>query len=107
MRDVMTPEQVAEYLQVNTETVYRLIRGRQLAAAKVGRVYRILRTDVDAFLRERATRPDPDVRRALVERVAEIARRRTAEASSRTSDDILAELEAMDEAARSIPPLRA
>lgn len=103
MRDVMTPEQVAEYLQVNTETIYRLIRGGQLAAARVGRVYRIPKADVETFLRAQSTHPD--VRQMLVERVAEIARRNTDR--TRTSDDILDELEAMDEERRQSPPLRA
>lgn len=33
MCEIMTPEQVAEYLQLNTDTVYRLIRQKQLAAS--------------------------------------------------------------------------
>jgi excisionase family DNA binding protein len=105
MRDVLTPEQVADYLQVNTETVYRLIRGRQLAAAKIGRVYRIPKADVEAFLHAQSTRPD--VRHMLVERVAKIATRNAARSPSLTSDDVLDELEAMDDEQRRIPPLRA
>ena len=42
IREVMTPEQVADYLQLATETVYRLIRQRKLAATRVGRAYRCL-----------------------------------------------------------------
>lgn len=29
MREIMTPAQVAEYLQLNTDTVYRLIRSHR------------------------------------------------------------------------------
>jgi excisionase family DNA binding protein len=50
VRDVMTPEQVAEHLQVTTDTVYRLIRDGELVASKVGRNYRVLSDDLDTFL---------------------------------------------------------
>ncbi|KKK66328.1 hypothetical protein LCGC14_2965220, partial [marine sediment metagenome] len=39
-REVLTPEQAAEYLQVNRETIYRYIRQGKLAASKLGRTYR-------------------------------------------------------------------
>lgn len=98
MREVMTPEQVAEYLQLNTDTVYRLIRGHQLAASKIGRTYRIPKEDVDIFLLSRSTRPQ--VREALVKRVAEIGERNAARYPELTSDQILEELEADDAARR-------
>lgn len=105
MRDVLTPEQVADYLQVDTEAVYGLIRSGQLAAAKIGRVYRIPRHDVEAFLRAQSTRPD--VRTVLVERVAEITRRNARRAPDLTSDDVLDDLEALDEERRHAPSARA
>jgi excisionase family DNA binding protein len=43
VRDVMTPEQAADYLQVNRETVYRYIREGRLVASMLGRAYRIPR----------------------------------------------------------------
>ena len=50
VQQIMTPEQVASYLQMNTDTIYRLIRSRKLPAAKIGRTYRISKGDLDAFL---------------------------------------------------------
>ncbi|MDR7522328.1 MAG: helix-turn-helix domain-containing protein [Armatimonadota bacterium] len=47
---VMTPEQVADYLQVNRLTVYRYIREGRIPASKIGKLYRIMRADVDRFL---------------------------------------------------------
>jgi excisionase family DNA binding protein len=91
MREVMTPEQVAEYLQLSPDYVYRLIRSHQLAASKIGRAYRIPKEDVDAFLLSHSTRPS--VRKALWDRVLSIAERNPGV----NSDDVLAELEAMDE----------
>jgi excisionase family DNA binding protein len=98
MREVMTPEQVAEYLQLNTDTVYRLIRGHRLAASKIGRTYRIPREDVDSFLLSNSTRPQ--VREALIKRVAEIGERVAARYPELTSDQVLEELEADDAARR-------
>ncbi len=47
----MTPAQVALYLQVHKLTVYRYVRDRQLPAVRLGRSLRILKADVDEFLR--------------------------------------------------------
>ncbi|MGH2373217.1 MAG: helix-turn-helix domain-containing protein [bacterium] len=47
---VMTVDQVAAYLQLNRLTVYRYVREGKIPAAKIGKVYRILRADVDRFL---------------------------------------------------------
>ncbi len=71
IRDVMTPEQVADYLQLATETVYRLIRQRKLAATRVGRAYRIPRQDVESFIAANSTREE--VRRLLFRRVMAIS----------------------------------
>lgn len=48
--EIMTVEQAAEYLQVHRLTVYRYIRQGLLPAAKLGKVYRLFRRDVEAFL---------------------------------------------------------
>jgi len=47
---VMTVDQVASYLQMNRLTVYRYVREGKIPAAKFGKLYRILKTDVDRFL---------------------------------------------------------
>ena len=47
----MTPAQVARYLQVHKLTVYRYVRDQQLPAVRLGRSLRILKADVDEFLR--------------------------------------------------------
>lgn len=48
--DVMTTEQVAEYLQVALRTVYVLLEKGDLRGVKVGRVWRIRKAEVDRFL---------------------------------------------------------
>jgi excisionase family DNA binding protein len=52
---VMTVDQVAAYLQLNRLTVYRYVREGKIPAAKLGKVYRILKADVDRFLESQKT----------------------------------------------------
>ena len=92
LRDVMTPEQVADYLQVATETVYRLIRQRKLAATRIGRAYRIPREDVEHFIASNSTREE--VRSLLFRRVLKIAERAPKHLDG---DALLESLEAEDE----------
>jgi len=49
-RDVLTPQEVAEYLQITPDTVYRYIREGKLVASRLGRQYRITRENVELFL---------------------------------------------------------
>ena len=74
MLDVMTPEQVADLLQLNTETIYRLIRDKKLAAHSTM----------------------PTLRDAMFRRVMAIAERHP----GLSSDDLLEELERLDEEAK-------
>ena len=55
-RDVMTPKQVAEYLQLHPMTIYRYIRQGKIPAAKIGRRYRIKKENVDKLLAETTTK---------------------------------------------------
>jgi excisionase family DNA binding protein len=58
-REILTVEQAAEFLQVHKITVYRYIREGTLPAAKLGKMYRLFRKDLEAFLA--AMRHQPDV----------------------------------------------
>ncbi len=92
MRDIMTPEQVAEYLQLPPETVYRLIRRKKLAASRIGRAYRIPREDLETYLLTHSTRPQ--VRKALFDRALGYAERYN---PGGDGDAFLEELEQLDE----------
>jgi excisionase family DNA binding protein len=59
LRDVMTPKQVAAYLQMHPMTIYRYINQGKLAAAKVGGRYRIKRQAVEELLAETMVREEP------------------------------------------------
>ena len=58
MREIYTPEQVADYLQVDRETIYRYIRQGKLVASRLGRKYRIPRRSLELFLWATRTRDD-------------------------------------------------
>ena len=64
--DVMTVDQVAAYLQLNRLTVYRYVREGRIPAARIGKVYRILRADVDRFLENQKSAPTRSGRQAPV-----------------------------------------
>lgn len=49
-REVLTVEEAAAYLQIHKATVYKYIREGLLPAARLGKLYRLRRRDVDAFL---------------------------------------------------------
>jgi excisionase family DNA binding protein len=73
VKEIMTPEQVAEYLQLNKETVYRYIREGKLVASRLGRSYRIPKANVDLFLL--ATSTSQGAREALFDRLESVAER--------------------------------
>jgi excisionase family DNA binding protein len=54
----LTTSDVLQQLRVNARTVYRLIREGDLPAVRVGRQWRVRRTDFDAWLESR--RPSRD-----------------------------------------------
>ena len=55
--EIMTPDQAADYLQVDRETVYRYIRSGKLDASRLGRSYRIPRRNLELLLLATRTRP--------------------------------------------------
>lgn len=50
MEEILTAEQVAQILQIHQFTVLKFIKQGKLKASKLGRVYRIRRSDVEKFL---------------------------------------------------------
>jgi len=51
----LTVQEVADMLRVSSMTVYRLIKAGDLPAVRVGRSFRVLPGDVDAYLASRYT----------------------------------------------------
>jgi excisionase family DNA binding protein len=48
--DILTIEQVAEYLQLHPQVVYRHVRAGTLPASRIGRTIRFKKSVLDAFL---------------------------------------------------------
>lgn len=73
VRDVLTPEEVAQLLGVSRKTIYRFIERGELIAARVGHQYRIPKRHIDLFLASKST--GREAIETLFERVAEVASR--------------------------------
>src|SRR5450756_2393573 len=73
-REIMTPDQAAEYLQIDRETIYRYIRQGKLVASKLGRTCRIPRRSLDLLLWATRTRQDLTLREYSGEEIAEFIR---------------------------------
>ena len=56
-REFMSLEEVATLLGVNYQLIYKLVRSGDLPAARVGKVYRVSRKDLDHYL-ETSKTPD-------------------------------------------------
>jgi excisionase family DNA binding protein len=50
MAELMTVEEVADYLRVTKKTIYRLLEGNKIPATKVGRQWRFDKTSIDEWL---------------------------------------------------------
>ena len=70
-REVLTPEQAADYLQVNRETIYRYIREGKLVASKLGRTYRVPKRSLELLLWATRTREDITLREYTGEEIAD------------------------------------
>lgn len=65
MDEILTAEQVAHILQVHPFTVLKFIKKGKLKASKLGRVYRIRRSDVDKFLDSQIERAEPEQKQVV------------------------------------------
>lgn len=60
---LLTPEQVANILNLHILTVYSYIRKGQLGAVRLGRTYRILPSDLELFVETNRVRSTPLVKK--------------------------------------------
>jgi excisionase family DNA binding protein len=51
----LTVHEVADLLRVSSMTVYRLIKGGELRAVRVGKSYRVREDDLDTFIANQYT----------------------------------------------------
>ena len=69
--EIFTPEQAAEYLQMDRKTIYRYIHQGKLMASKLGRAYRIPKVSIDLLLWSTRTREDISFREYTGSEIAE------------------------------------
>ena len=63
--EIMTVKELAEYLKVDPQTVYRKFRQGELPGVRVGKAIRFKRDVIDAWLRAMSYRWDPKRRDEL------------------------------------------
>lgn len=51
----LTPQEVADRLQLNLLTIYSYIRSKKIKAVRFGRKYRIENNDLETFINEHRT----------------------------------------------------
>jgi excisionase family DNA binding protein len=68
---LLTPEQVAERLQISRVTVMDFLRKGRLKGHRVGRLWRIKEEDLEAFLEGEPTEEDLEDAKALDEALAD------------------------------------
>ena len=51
LNDVMTVSEVAEYLRVNPQTVYRKAKAGEMPVVRIGRAIRFRRTELETWLK--------------------------------------------------------
>ena len=49
-KEFMSLEEVAQLMDVNYQLIYKLVRGGELRAARLGKVYRVHKQDLEAYL---------------------------------------------------------
>ncbi len=50
--EFMTLEEVAEYLRISINTLYKMVQQKRIPALKVGRLWRFRKDEIDAWMRE-------------------------------------------------------
>ncbi|MHB0879205.1 MAG: helix-turn-helix domain-containing protein [Anaerolineae bacterium] len=89
-REIMTPQEVADYLKLSPETVYRYIREGKLVASRFRRQYRITRRNVELLLLATATAGEAELRRFTRAQVDEWLREdELDEETERTARDLI------------------
>lgn len=87
--EVMTVEELAEYLKLDPQTIYRRFRRGELPGVRIGRAVRFKRDVIDGWLRIMSHRWDADQRRELREWAERFAKERGI-----SEDDVLTAIRA-------------
>jgi len=74
--EIMTVGELAAYLKLDRQTIYRKFRRGELPGVKIGKAIRFKRDVIDGWLRTMSYRWDPAQRRALWEWAQQFAKER-------------------------------
>ena len=55
--DLMTTKELAEYLQLDRMTIYKLLKSGDIPANRVGHQWRFFRADIDTWIRTQKVNP--------------------------------------------------
>ena len=66
-KDYLTVGEVAEYLKLPEETVYKFARGGRIPAAKVGRYWRFERAEIDVWVGQHSNSTKPRMKALIVD----------------------------------------
>ena len=55
--DLMTTKELAEYLQLDRMTIYKLLKSGDIPANRVGHQLRFFRSDIDEWIRSKKVDP--------------------------------------------------
>ena len=55
--DLMTTKELAEYLQLDRMTIYKLLKSGDIPANRVGQQWRFFRSDIDSWIRSQKVNP--------------------------------------------------
>ena len=55
--DLMTTKELAEYLQLDRMTIYKLLKSGDIPANRVGHQWRFFRSDIDSWIRSKKVTP--------------------------------------------------
>jgi excisionase family DNA binding protein len=87
--EIMTVEELATYLKLDPQTIYRKFRRGELPGVKIGRAIRFKRDVIDGWLRVMSYDRGPEQRRALYARMERFAQERGI-----TEEDVIAAIRA-------------
>ena len=55
--DQMTTKELAEYMQLDRMTIYKLLKSGDIPANRVGHQWRFFRSDIDSWIRSQKVNP--------------------------------------------------
>ena len=104
MKILLTVEELAKYLKIKPDTIYKKVRKGELPAIKLGKLVRFQKDLIDQWISEQATKTMKEVnaaRHAVESKVEEV--RKTAKAASKAATKAIGDMPEIIEDLRNAP----